>query len=158
MKEPLSTVSNAFYAVAGAYAIAYGAVGYGLACILLAVCSGGFHATLNWKWQASDECAMYVVLCVLSSLYGVPLFIALLAAGLLCANWNFISSFTTIPILAAVNLVLIAISSPVVAFAAGVTALVAFVIRQDAERDGSDFGHALWHFLTAAALSVVVPG
>ena len=80
MRHPVSTLTNAAYALAGAAAAAQGHRLYAAALCALAVASGGFHAGLGRGWQAADECAMYVALCALSTLYGVPLPIAAFAA------------------------------------------------------------------------------
>lgn len=151
MRHPVSVITNAAYLLAGLMVDGV----YGLSLVALGIASGGFHAGLGRRWQAADECAMYVALCALAGLYGVPWPLALLAAAVFVVQHPVISSFTWVPVLVGVNAVLIALVDPLLALEVAAIAAVAFVIRQWAERHGGvteDYGHGLWHILTAIAL------
>lgn len=157
MREPVSTVTNLAYVLAGAYAAFSGEWLYGATLVFLGIASGGYHATLSGHWQAADECAMYVTLCALSTLYGVPVFAALLMAVALCLSWASVSSFTVVPVLVAVNVVLVGFQNIGMAAVLALLAVCAYAIRQYAVWRGGtieDIGHGIWHVLTAAALYI----
>jgi len=159
MREPVSTITNAFYILAGVFVLAgyvsYADLVYGAALIGLGIASGGFHATLSGRWQTADECMMYVVLCALLPLHGFPAALAYACAAALCVAWKQVSSFVWVPALVAANTLLIALQSPGSALTLVVIALVAFALRQWGDTlspGGKDVAHGFWHLLTAHAL------
>jgi hypothetical protein len=156
MREPISTLTNAAYVLAG---ILVGGI-YGVALVALGIASGGFHATQDRRWQAADECMMYVVLCCLAVLWGVPPVIGYVGALALVVAWQRLDSFVMVPVLTAFVLLLIGVQVPLKGVTLALLGGAAFAIRQLAERAGGqteDVGHGVWHVLTATALYLAVP-
>lgn len=152
----ISTLTNAAYLLAG---LMVGGV-YGLSLVALGIASAGFHAGLGRRWQAADECMMYVVLCCLAVLWGVPPVIGYVGALALVVAWQRIDSFVMVPVLTVFALILVGVQAPLKGLTLALLGAAAFVIRQLAEGQGGrteDWGHGVWHILTATALYLAAP-
>lgn len=152
----ISVITNLAYLAAGII-VAAKHPAYGISLMALGVASAGFHAGWGRGWQAADECGMYVALCALSALWGVPPVLAAVCAAALIVGHERLSSFTWVPALVAANVVLIALRDPGLAVAVAIVGAVAYAVRQAAEKEDSDAGHGIWHVLTALALGAAVP-
>lgn len=114
MKEPVSTITNLAYVFVGVYAGIHAPtilhLYTGITLVLLGVASAAYHGTLHGNAQTSDEIAMYLVFTALiaqaASVAFFPGFepymlaAAIMAGALLGMEWQNLSSFEVVPVLA----------------------------------------------------------
>jgi hypothetical protein len=173
MQEPLSTLSNAFYGVAGVLvimdALANGAtlghVYVSLSAFWLMVGSAWYHATFKNPGQSYDEMAMYTLLgsligvgtVALGSTGATGVAIWILAVLMGTFLWPILNSFVVVPLMTVIVILLVIANAGI---GKGLVLLSIFLlsvmIRQiGAKYHGSlmgDIFHGMWHLGTASAM------
>lgn len=170
MRQPVSTITNLAYLVAGLVLMRNGGpvgVVSGLAFAFLGIASGWYHWALSKKAQITDERGMYLCLTIsiAAQLYAISpvagltgLYVAVLAGVLLSIGAERLDSYWVIPILSLGALLLhgVAVSweSALWLFLGLVGATL---IREGHDRSRTlrpyrDLVHGVWHMATALYL------
>lgn len=172
MKEPLSTLSNAFYGIVSLIIfyggvtgdLSLGAISVALSAGVLCLASGLYHATLTRENQAFDEVAMYILLgsliglglSTITGLHMLSFFIWILTAVVSITQWERMDSFVWVPSMAAVVAVLVGvIGGPLTALGLFGIFAVSGGIRQLGKRYTGrveELFHSAWHLGTAVAI------
>jgi uncharacterized membrane protein len=181
MKEPLSTVSNLAFAVAGvAVALQETAVAIYAGLCLCFLCYGSwmYHKTGLSFHQRLDEIAMYwafnsIIAFKLFALFGnapAAILLAVTASVLMTRAWDILSSFTWVPALVIIAIVLDGLDSGwTQALYVLITFLIAVVFRtigkrlsqresdpKDAVRIDDLYHGILWHPIAALAMYFIL--
>ncbi len=179
MYAPISTWTNLAFLFPAAFAFSRSPLTakiFGVTCICLCLASGLFHYTYKHElcslkdwfyWQNWDERTMYTCLsfaiAYLFFLLGVSSLVVIIAAVIITTImsllYNKIRSFVGVPILIGTLLVPALILNTVLALVATGIIIIAFLIRQEAERRGGkieDVGHGVWHIFGSGALSLIM--
>lgn len=160
--QAADTFTNVAYVAAGLYVLLELLQPYHVAMaaalFFLGLVSGLFHATSARLAQSLDEIGMYAVLSVLFWAAVAGTFVVDGIYLIMVASWLVLTAFHReldshkwVPgIAVATFLVIMLLGSKLL----GLVAVGLFILAWLANQHISDYGHAIWHVLTAAALTV----